>query len=218
MSPFTRARASMIEGQLRPNKVTNQLLLDTMGALPREQFVPDVARGIAYVDECIDLGGCRFMLEPMVLARLIQELAIKPTDIVLDIGTGTGYAAAVMARLAATVVAVEEATPLAFAATTNLQKTRSDNTVVITNKLAAGYAKQAPYDVILIEGGVTKIPDELLAQLAEGGRLAAVEIHKGPMGQAKLWQRTDGHVSSRVLFDAGVPLLPGFTPQPGFVF
>lgn len=218
MTPFARARQSMIDGQLRPNRVTDDRLLEAMATLPREQFVPDAARGIAYVDECVDLGNCRFMLEPMVLARLVQELAIKPTDIVLDIGAGTGYGTAVLSRLAATVVAVEEEVALAYAATTNLQKTGCDNTVVVTNKLAAGYAKQAPYDVILIEGGVTKIPEDLTAQLAEGGRMAAVEMSKGPMGQAKLWQRSAGVVSGHILFDAGVALLPGFAPAPGFVF
>lgn len=218
MSPFARARSNMVDGQLRPNKVTDDRLLAAMGDLPREDFVPDLCRNTAYVDEGVDLGGCRYLLEPMILARLIQEAGIKPTDVVLDIGAATGYGAAVLSRMAATVVAVEEVPALAYAAIANLQKVGADNAVVITGPLADGSAKQAPYDVILIEGGISEEPATLLAQLSEGGRLLAVEMRKGPVGVARLWEKQGASVSSRILFDAGVKVLPGFAPQPGFVF
>lgn len=212
------ARTHMVEGQLRPNKVTDARLLEAMGQLPREQFVPDAARAVAYADSAVDLGGCRSMMEPMVLARLLQELQVQPHELALHVGCNTGYGTAVLARLCNTVVAVDEEPPLAYAAIANLQKVGADNAVVIANKLADGYAKQAPYDVILVEGGVKILPEKLLTQLAPGGRLVAVEVSKGSLGHAKLWQKTGEVISSRTLFDASASLLPGFAPQVGFIF
>lgn len=221
MSSHTAAlqqRTNMIEGQLRPNKVTDDRLLEVMAEVPREAFVPEEFRAVAYVDEAVDLGNCRSLMEPMVLARLIQALEIRPDDVVLDIGAGTGYAASILARLAATVVVIEEIPALSYIAMAQLQKLGRDNVAVITNPLAAGYSKQAPYNAILVEGGVHAIPEGLLAQIAEGGRLVAVQMGRGPIGQAKLWQKTGGVVAERPLFDAGVALLPGFSGKPGFVF
>ncbi len=212
------ARTNMIEGQLRPNKVSDLRLLEAMGQLPREQFVPDVAKAMAYSDDAIDLGGCRAMLEPMVLGRMLQELAPKTTELALHIGCNTGYASAVLARLCSAVVAVEEDPPLAYTAIANLQKVGADNAVVIANKLADGYAKQAPYDVILVEGGIKLMPEKLLAQLAPTGRLVAIEMTKGSLGQAKLWQRAGEGFSSRPLFECSATLLPGFAPALGFAF
>ena len=213
-----RQRTNMIEGQLRPNKVIDQRLLDVLAEVPREAFVPEEFKTVAYVDEAIDLGNGRSLIEPMVLARLIQALEIKPDDIVLDIGAGTGYAAALLAKLAGTVVVVEEIPALSYIAMAQLQKLGRDNVAVVTNLLAAGYPKQAPYNAILIEGAVETVPAGILEQIAEGGRLVAVESDKGPVGQATLWQRVGGVVSSRPLFDAGVKVLPGFAARAGFVF
>lgn len=212
------ARTNMIEGQIRPNKVTDDRLLEALAEVPRESFVPEGNAAVAYVDEKIALGNDRYLMEPMVLARLIQALEIKPDDVVLEIGAGTGYAAALLSKLATTVVVVEEIPALSYIAMAQLQKLGRDNVAVITNPLVAGYPKQAPYDAILIAGGVSVMPEGILAQIAEGGRLVAVEMGKGPMGQAKLWQRVGGVISSRPLFDAGIEILPGFAPKPGFVF
>lgn len=217
-SAALRARTNMIEGQLRPNKVTDTRLLEAMAEVPREAFVPEELRNVAYVDEKIDLGNGRCLIEPMVLAHMIQALELKPSDIVLDIGASTGYAAAILATLAATVVVVEEIPALSYIAMAQLQKLGRDNAAVITNPLASGYAKQAPYDAILVEGSVEVMPDVILGQIGEGGRLVAIEQGKGGMGQARLWQRIGGAITSRPLFDAGVPLLPGFARKPGFVF
>lgn len=213
-----RARTNMIEGQLRPNKVTDLRLLEAVADVPREAFVPDEAKAVAYVDEKINLGEGRCLIEPMVLARLVQALEIRPSDSVLDIGAGTGYAAAILSKLAEKVTVVEEIPAFSYIAMSQLQKQGCDNATVITNPLAAGYPKQAPYDAILIEGGVNVVPEALLAQVAEGGRLVAVLMGKGPVGQATLWRRLGGSVSVQPLFDAGVTVLPGFASPGGFVF
>jgi protein-L-isoaspartate(D-aspartate) O-methyltransferase len=219
MQNFARARVNMVESQLRPNKVTDERLVEAMGAVPRELFVPEAARDVAYIDDSLPLGNGRFLIEPMVLGRMIQSLEVKPEDSILDIGAGTGYAAAVLSRLGAAVVAVEDLPPLAYAAINTLQKLAVSNVTVIANALAAGYPKQAPYNVILVEGAVEVMPEALLAQLADGGRLIAVEAGKrGLGGQAKLWGRCGGIVSSRPLFDANLPLLSGFVAKLGFVF
>jgi len=218
MSLAQRARANMIEGQLRPNKVVNAALLTAMGELPREQFVPDALRTVAYSDQPINLGEGRAMLEPMVLARMIDALEAKPHHIALHIGCTTGYGSAILSRLCATVVAVEEQPPLAYAAMANLQKVGADNVVVIANKLSEGYARQAPYDLILIEGAIQHIPATLITQLVDGGSLIALEQVKGASCMARLWHRQGEVMSVKDLFDAKAPLLPGFVKAAAFRF
>lgn len=218
MAAFAQARTNMIDCQLRPNKVTDDRLLDAVNTVPREAFLPDDLRNVAYIDQSISLGNGRYMFEPMVLARLIQALELKSTDFVLDIGAATGYAAALLSRLVTTVVVLEEQAPLAYTAIAQLQKLGCDNTAVITTAMGSGYAKQAPYDAILVEGGVEVISDELLAQLNDGGRLVAVALKKGHLGCAKLWRKQGNVISETVLFDASAHLLPGFEAKKGFSF
>lgn len=218
MSQYETARLNMVEGQLKPNKVTDPAILDAMGAVPREAFVPKAMRGIAYVDEDIAIGNGRYLMEPMVLARLIETARIEPGDIVLMIGCGTGYSASVLARLANTVVAIEADPDLAQQASETLAHLGVDNAVVIEAPLSAGYAEQAPYQAILIEGAVAEVPQEILSQLDDGGRLAAVVSPDGGLGRAMLYQRIGATVSHREVFDASVPILPGFEPVPAFVF
>lgn len=215
---YTAARINMVEGQLRPNRLTDLRAVDAFLAVPRELFVPKPLRAIAYVDEEILVGGGRSLLEPMILARLIQELAIGKGNVVLDVGTATGYSAAVAARIAATVVALESDADLAAHATKNLQAAGVDNALVMRGPLEEGWAKQGPYDAILVNGAVAAVPQALLGQLAEGGRLAAVVMGEGRVGQARVYRRIDGIVSSRVVFDASARILPGFAPRQGFVF
>ncbi len=208
----------MVEGQLRPNRLTDLRAVDAFLAVPRELFVPKALRGIAYVDEDIHVGGGRHLLEPMVLARLIQELRVGREDVVLDIGCATGYSAAVLGRMAATVVALESDPDLAEVATRNLVAAGIDNALVMRGPLADGWSAQAPYDVILLDGAVTRIPDTLFEQLSDGGRLAAVVQGDGPVGKARLYQKVDGIVSGRTVFEASCRTLPGFEPRDGFVF
>lgn len=215
---YSAARLNMVEGQIRPNKVTDQRVVDAFLAVPRDQFVPAGLRGVAYVDKSISIGKGRFLLEPMVLARLLNDARIQPTDIVLDIGTGTGYSAAILGRLAATVVAVESDGELAAQANQAVQTHGVDNAAVMQGPLNAGWAKQGPYNVIIVQGAVAAVPPALLDQLAEGGRLMAVVIPESGQGVARLYQKTGGKVSSRVLFDASAAILPGLEAKPDFQF
>jgi protein-L-isoaspartate(D-aspartate) O-methyltransferase len=218
MNGYDSARLNMVEGQIRPNKVTDPAVLGAFLDIPRELFVPEPMRGIAYVDEDIPLGGGRHLMEPMVFARLLQVIGIGPSERVLEIGAGTGYGTAVLSRLAAEVVAVESESRLAARARDVLGDLRTANVRVIEQPLEEGFAPGAPYDVILFGGAVASIPAAISDQLAEGGRLGAVIRTGEVMGTAILAVKSAGVVSRRALFDAGTPFLPGFEPVPAFVF
>jgi len=216
MSEAVLRRRSMVDGQVAPNGVTDERVSEALLAVPRERFVPKALRGVAYMDKDVPLGDGRFLMEPRVFARLLQQAAIGPEEAVLEIGCASGYSTAVLARLAGAVVAVESDEALAAAAERALTELEIANAAVVRGDLASGYAEQAPYNVIFLGGAVEALPPALLEQLAEGGRLLAVE-RAGNVGHAVIYLRR-GVVSRRVLFDAQVPLLPGFRRQAGFVF
>ena len=214
---FGLARRNMVESQIRPNKVTDPRLIDAIAAVQRERFAPAALRSVAYVDEDIPLGNRRYLMEPMIFARLLQAAGVQPSDLVLDVGCGSGYSTAVLARLAEMVVALESDAELARLAGATLTELSVDNAVVLQGPLADGMAKQAPYDLIFIGGAVLRVPDALLRQMAEGGRLVTV-IGSNGVGQATLLRKTDGTISRQQLFDAAVPALPGFAAETRFVF
>jgi protein-L-isoaspartate(D-aspartate) O-methyltransferase len=216
MNEYRSVRLNMVESQVRPNKVTDPALLDALLAVPRERFVPESLRGIAYVDDDVPLGNGRYLMEPMVFARLLQFAEIAGGDSVLDIGCGLGYSTAVMARLARRIVAVEDDSALLPGARSLLAGLA--NVTLVEAPLAGGCAQHAPYDVILLEGAVAAVPPAIAGQLGEGGRLLTVLHPEHGMGKAVLMTRRDGVLGRRVVFDAGTPLLPGFAPQPEFVF
>jgi protein-L-isoaspartate(D-aspartate) O-methyltransferase len=224
MIDYAAARLNMVEGQLRTNKVTDAAVLDAFLAVPRERFVQLSLRGIAYVDDDIPLGGGRTLIEPMVLARLLQLASIGPADNVLEIGCATGYATALLARMAATVTALESNSPMATRARALLKELDCTGANVVEGKLTDGWRASAPYDVIVLNGAVGAIPPAVADQLAEGGRLVGVVLAEtGPaagagMGEAVLMTRAEGVLSSRPVFDAAVQVLPGFEPVPSFVF
>lgn len=215
---YAAARHNMVEGQIRTNRVTNPSVIDALEKVPREAFVPKQLRGIAYLDDDIDLGGGRYMMEPVVFARLLQAADIQPHEVVLDVGCASGYTAAVLARLASTVVALESDPELAGRASAVLAEQSVDNVAVVTGRLTDGDAAHGPYDVIIVEGAVAEIPAQLIRQLAEGGRLFAVVAGESGVGRATLMARIGGAVSSRILFDAAARVLPGFEAAPAFVF
>lgn len=219
MQNFDIARDNMIFSQLRPNGISSPALIEAIKAVPRERFVPRHLQRIAYVDEDIDLGGGHYLSEPTVLARLLQALEIEAGDVVLDIGCGTGYSTALLSHLAGTVVAIEADAGAATEAERLLGELGICNIAVVQQpSLAAGYAAQAPYHKILIDGGVGEVPQDILNQLADGGKLVAVLSKKGHMGSAVLYSRSGDHFSMRVLFDAATPILAGFEPRKSFEF
>lgn len=215
---YRSARANMVDSQIRPNRVTDQRLLEALKAVPREQFLPEARRGTAYIDEDIDLGGGRSLMEPMVLARLLQAAAVMPGDMALDIGCGCGYASALLARLAGTVIALESDQGLIATAEQALQEQEIDNVAVVSGELTAGCPEQAPYNVILLNGAVAEVPAAIQEQLADGARLVTVLREDSGLGRATLLERRGSRSSSRTLFDATTALLPGFERAPGFVF
>jgi protein-L-isoaspartate(D-aspartate) O-methyltransferase len=218
MTDFVIARRNMVECQIRTNKVTDQRLIDALAEIPRERFVPKAYRGVAYIDEDVPLGGKRFLMEPMVLARLIQSARVRASDSVLDVGCATGYATAILGRLAAGVVGLERDGAMVAQANQLLTELGIDNAAAIEGSLEAGHPKQAPYDVIVLGGAVDHVPESLTAQLAEGGRLVGVVIDAGGVGRATLVSRIGGVLAQRQVFDAGTHRLPGFERVAGFVF
>jgi protein-L-isoaspartate(D-aspartate) O-methyltransferase len=218
MTEFGAARAHMIESQLRPNKVIDRRVLGAFAAIRRELFVPEHLRVVAYIDEDLPLGGGRYLMEPMVTARLLQAAAIERTDTVLVIGAGSGCEAALAALLARSVVALEEDPELARSARAALVDHAIASVSVVEGPLPQGYRLRAPYDVILLCGAVAEVPPEITSQLAEGGRLLAVIQTASEIGRATLFTRIGGVVAGRVLFDAATASLPGFSPKPAFVF
>jgi len=218
MTDFAAARFFMVEGQIRPNKVTDHRLVDVLSETPREDYVPDNARGVAYVDDDLPLGNGRYLLEPMVFARMLQFVSVQEADRVLDVGCAGGYSTAVLARLAASVVGVDSDADLTARATATLAAKGIVNATIVTGPMAEGYAQSAPYDVIVIEGTVPEVPAALASQLAEDGRLVAIVRDERGVGEVRLFQRAGGVLSSRILFEAQPHALPGFEKKAAFVF
>ena len=214
---FAAARYNMVESQIRPNRVTDEKLIAAFAKIPREEFVPRQLRGVAYVDEAVSLGEGRHLMEPMVLARLIQTAAPAAGDLALVVGCGTGYGAAILSHLVGAVVALEHDPGLAQQATQTLGTLGIDTVAVIAGALDKGCPDQAPFDVILFDGAVPEIPETIASQLAEGGRLVAV-VAGSRIGKATLVTRRRGVLTSREVFDAGTPILPGFQRKSAFVF
>lgn len=223
MGNFAVQRYNMVENQVRPSDVVDRRIIRAMLDIPREMFVPEKARPLAYID--LDLritfrgnpDRDRYLLAPSVHAKLIQGLELDEHAIVLDVGCGTGYGSAIMARLAQTVVALESDPELAEVATKTLSALSVDNVVVVVGSLPEGWPSEGPYDAILLNGAVPEVPSTLLNQLKEGGRLAAI-VADGLTSKATIWQRSGPNFSPRVLFDAAARPLPGFEKQPQFVF
>lgn len=223
--PYDQSPAeNLIDGQLTPNDITNEALLDAVRTVPRELFVPEAFKATAYVDEEIPLGEGRVLIEPLLQAKLLQAMETAPHESVLIVGGASGYSAALLARFAARVEMVEENPALAHAAIDALKQCGVANVNVVQNPLTHGAAGAGPYDAILIEGAVHQVPDAIASQLKEGGRvLVCLNKHLRPgassgLAQAMYYEKRDGKLSARVLFDTSVSLLPGFEQPTRFNF
>jgi protein-L-isoaspartate(D-aspartate) O-methyltransferase len=221
MSAFSTARQNMVDGQVRPSDVTDINIINAMLEVPREAFVPESQRALAYLDLDLDVseGAAtkRFLIKPAVTAKMLQAAEIGATDNVLVVGGATGYSAAVVARLAGRVTATESDPALAAKARDILAQTGFGQVTVEAAAAADGLAANAPYDVIVLDGATEITPDRLYQQLRDGGRLVGVFAMTRPP-RAVIVTRSYGDFGHRALFDAVAPVLPGLERLPAFVF
>ena len=212
MSDFSARRMTMVDTQVRPQDVTKFPIIAAMLTVPREHYVPEAAREVAYVGGNIDIAPRRVVLEARTLAKLLDALDIVPGCKVLDLGAGHGYSAAVLVEMGCTVVAVEEDATMAAAAAVKLDGMAK----VVSGPLTRGAASDGPYDIILCEGGAEAFPPDLEAQVKEGGRIGVIFMENA-LGVARIGHKLDGKVSWRFCFNATAPVLPGFEARRGFV-
>lgn len=210
-------RQYMVDGQVRTSDVTKYPIISAMLEIPREEFVPMGKRGIAYLGEHIPLGDDRVILDARTLAKMLDCLDIRDDELVLDIGSGYGYSTAIIARMAEAVVSLEEIEGLAEEAERTLPSVSIDNATAVQGPLVEGVARHAPYDVIVIQGGVEQVPQTLIGQLRDGGRIGAIVVH-GVAGEFRIGIRHGDSVNWNSAFNAMAPVLHGFAAPRGFVF
>ncbi len=215
---FADARAHMVDSQIRPNRITDPRILAAMRTLPREQFLPAAMASLACADEDLPLATGRVLMEPMVLARLLQAAAPVAGEVALVVGAGTGYGAAVLAACGVRVTALEE-DPDLFARAQSTLASLAPGVTMVSGRLANGWAGGAPFDIILVEGAVHQVPPAIAKQLrAEGGRLVGVIAGGDRTNQAILAEATSAGLRATPIFDCATPLLPSLIPAPAFVF
>lgn len=217
MTDYAARRTTMVDTQVRPSDVTKFPVIDAMLSTPREDFVPARLREAAYVGENLDIGSGRILLEPRTLAKMLDALSIDPDHFVLDVGCGLGYSTAIAAQMAHFVIGVEDDAGRADEAQVLLSEQGIDNAAVMHGPLTEGSAKSGPYDIILLQGAVEVVPDGLLEQLRDGGRIAAV-FAEGELGLVRIGHKIDGAMNWRFAFNASAPLLPGFEKKTTFAF
>ena len=215
MTDYATRRTMMVDTQIRPSDVTKFPIISAMLSVPRENFVPRDKREAAYMGDNIDLGGNRTILDPRTFAKMLDALDIQPTDFVLDIGMGLGYSAAVLSQLGEAVVAVEDDQTRFAEASEALGDFGADNVIPHLGDLAEGAAEHGPYDVILIQGAVEHVPDTVLAQLKDGGKIACL-FAEGALGTVKIGYKLDERMDWRASFNAGAPTLDGFQRHRAF--
>ena len=219
MLDYAKARTNMVDGQMRTNKVNDPAVIDAFLAVPREAFVPEPLRETAYIDEDLPLGEGRFLMEPMVLGRLVQAALVQRSDRALEVAGGPGYGAAILSRLAGEVYSVDSSPTLVAAGKDALRAAGIGNVKLLEGDVTQGLPKAAPYNVILFGGAVPSFPAAIVDQLAEGGRLVGVlREAPGKVGVAVVVEKIAGVLSRRVLFDAAVPDLGEFRAAPTFTF
>jgi len=209
MTDYAARRTMMVDTQVRPSDVTKFPIIEAMLSVPREAYVPETQREAAYLGENLTIGSARVLLEPRSLSKLLDALDIQPTEMVLDIGCGLGYSSAVIACLAEAVVAIESDEAMAKDAQKRLSERGVDNVAVLHRDLTAGAAKHGPYDAIILEGAAEIVPDEILAQLKDGGRIGTIFM-EGALGVARIGHKSASGVTWRYAFNASAPVLHGF--------
>lgn len=217
MIDFEAARNKMVENQIRTTDVTSHSVLRAFYNVPRESFVPEKSKVLAYIDNDIEIAPGRYLMEASPLAKLLQLAKVTKDDVVLEVGCGTGYATAILSHIAGTVVAVECDPALGAAATATLSALGCDNAAVITGELEKGYAAESPYDLIFINGSVEEVPEGLFNQLRDGGRLVTV-VGYGNASTARVFLKEHGVLSEASHFNTSVKPLPGFRKSKDFVF
>ena len=217
MTDYTTRRTMMVDTQVRPSDVTRFPIIDAMLRVPREEFVPDALREAAYVGENLDLGNGRILLEPRTLAKMLELADVQPGFVALDIGCGLGYSTAILASLCDFVVGLEDDEGRAEEAQSLLSGHGVDNAAVMSGPLAEGAAKSGPYDLVMIQGAVEQMPDALLSQLREGGRIVCI-FAEGALGVVRVGHKMDGQVNWRFGFNAGAPVMDGFQRPAVFAF
>ena len=217
MTDYTAARTAMVDCQVRPSDVTKYPIIEALLSVPREEYVPAGLKSVAYAGEHIALAADRVLLDARTFAKMLDVANVQPTDLILDIGCGLGYSSAILARLAEVVVGVESDKAMAESASERLSDQSEDNVLVVNNDLAAGAAKHGPYDVIFVQGAIEVVPDGLLDQLKEGGRIIAI-LEEDNCGHCRVGLKSDGNVAWRYAFDASAPILPGFERSAEFAF
>ncbi len=215
MTDYGERRTVMVDTQVRPSDVTKFPIIDSMLTVPREAFVPHALRDAAYMGKNLQLGENRVVLEPRTLAKMLDVLDIQNNELVLDVGSALGYSAAVIARMAELVIAVEDNADHADEAQTALSELNFDNVIVHQGALTDGAAEHGPYDVIVVEGGVEILPKSLLSQLKIGGRIACL-VMDGGLGEMRLGRKSDDGMTWRSVFNAAAPVLPGFERAEAF--
>jgi protein-L-isoaspartate(D-aspartate) O-methyltransferase len=217
MSTFAAQRLNMIDAQVRANDVTDPRIHAAMSEVAREKFVPAAQRALAYADVPVEVSPGRYLLDPRTFAKMLALSGVCPEDKVLDVGCATGYSSAVLARLAHTVVALEQDANLVRLSSELLPAAGAANAVPTQGVLSQGIKAEAPYDLIFVNGAIQAPPEALLSQLAEGGRLVAI-LSEGVRSHAVKFVREQGRIGSWAAFDATVPTLVGFSKTVGFVF
>jgi len=218
MPDFKTMRQNMVDGQVLPNQIKHKALIGALSDTPREAFVDEDKKSYVYSDSHIEVGAERFLIGVRVFAGLVEGLAPSAEDVALDVGCGTGYGTVILSKLCAMVVGIEDDPTLVGRASALLTELEIDNAVAVQGALGGGYSREAPYNVILVEGALPQVPVQMVEQLADGGRMAVVVNQGRGLYEATLVTRVGGSFGSRVLFNSAVPPLPGFSVSPVFTF